>query len=433
MIKLFYTCLLYLIQPWIILRLFLKARKEPAYKQRIFERYGFFTKKSEKPAIWIHSVSVGETLAAAPIVRQLITRYPEYCIVITTMTPAGSQQVIRLYGDTVFHVYVPYDLPGAVRRFLKKINSILAIFMETELWPNTFKACKSYKIPVMIANARLSERSFKKYAKAGKAIKNMLEAVHILAAQHESDAQRFLSLGLASEKLHITGSVKYDIKPPEGIKVQGQELRNFWLKNKPKNTKIIIAVSTHQGEETLLLPVFRAIKQAVNAVLFVIVPRHPHRFDEVSTLCNNEQFCWVRRSKNQPVAQDTDIVIADTMGEMFLLLSTSDIVYMGGTLVPTGGHNFMEPAMLALPQVAGPNVFNFQAVADHFQATGALTIVSNTTELEKTIIYLLKQPQLCTQMGEAGFMAVKQQQGALAKHLQLIEDILSQKKSLSES
>ncbi|MCY4330696.1 MAG: 3-deoxy-D-manno-octulosonic acid transferase, partial [Endozoicomonadaceae bacterium] len=277
--------------------------------------------------------------------------------------------------------------------------------------------------PLMVANARLSERSFKKYAKAGKAVKNMLESVDILAAQHEKDGQRFLKLGLAPEKLHITGSVKYDIKPPKNIREQGKKLRNTWLKNKTESTKIIIAVSTHNGEEALLLPVFRAIKQQINDVLFVIVPRHPQRFDEVNKL-GSTCFQCIRRSKNEPVTEDTDMIIADTMGEMFLLLSACDIVFMGGTLVPVGGHNFMEPAVLALPQIAGPHVFNFQAVADYFQSGGALTIVSDTEELKENLISLLQQPQRGIQMGEAALKVVKQQQGALDKHLKLIERIM---------
>lgn len=420
MLGIIYTPLLYLIQPFVLLRLLIRAKKSPAYKQRIAERYGFFKAPEKQPAIWIHSVSVGETIAAAPMVKQLIKRYPNHRIIVTTMTPTGSQQVTRIYGDQVFHVYAPYDLPCAVHRFLKKTTPALAIFMETELWPNTLRACARKNIPVIVANARLSARSAKGYQRAGNFVKHMLSCINTVAAQHKDDADRFLSLGLTPSQLQITGSLKYDLQLPENTKEKGIELRKQWLKEKASDTNIIIASSTHKGEEAQLLPVFRTLANTFSNLLFVIVPRHPERFDEVNTLCQQTGFTTARRSQHETVTQNTHLVLADTMGEVPLLLAASDIVYMGGSLVPTGGHNFMEPAVLGLPQVSGPHVFNFQHVADTLVAAEALIIGETTEAVTDALKTLLEKPEKRRTMGQAAIHAVKKEQGALEKHLKLI-------------
>ena len=236
--QMLYTLLFYLIQPFVVSRLLWRAFKAPAYKKRIAERYGFFTPPLKQKSIWIHSVSMGETIASAPLVRELMKRYPRYRIIITTMTPTGSQQVKKLYSSNVFHVYAPYDLPGSIKRFLKKTTPELAIFMETELWPNTISACRNMNIPVMIANARLSERSARGYHRIGRLTCNMLAQIHTLAAQYKGDGDRFLSLGLKKEKLHTTGSLKYDMELPKNLLEKGNTLRNTWLQSKTKKPKL---------------------------------------------------------------------------------------------------------------------------------------------------------------------------------------------------
>ncbi len=396
----------------------------PAYRKRISERYGFFKAPEKQASIWVHSVSVGESIAIAPMVKELIKKYPDYRIVVTTMTPTGSAQVINIYGNSIYHVYAPYDLPFAINRFLDKITPKLAIFMETELWPNTIKLCRHRGIPTMIANARLSERSAKGYKHAGKIVAEMLGNITLIAVQHKDDGDRFVDLGLSPDKLHITGSLKYDIKLPEKIKHNGKKLRIQWLEKKPENTKIIIACSTHKDEEAQLLSVFSDLKEKNNNLLFVIVPRHPERFDEVAELCNQAGFIISRRSREEPVVSETDIILADTMGEMYLLLAACDITYMGGSLVPTGGHNFMEPAMLAMPQVSGPHVFNFQHVADMLVSEKALIIKDTSKEIAQTLQQLLDSPVSCKTMGNAAKTAVEREQGALGKHIQLVEILM---------
>ena len=424
MLQMIYTLSFYLMQPFIVLRLLWRSVKAPAYNKRIAERYGFFVPPLKQKSIWIHSVSMGETIASAPLVRELMRRYPRYRIIITTMTPTGSSQVEKLYSNDVFHVYAPYDLPGAIKRFLKKTTPSLAVFMETELWPNTISACKNMGIPVMIANARLSERSAGGYHRISRLTGNMLAQIHTLAAQYKSDGDRFLSLGLNKEKLHTTGSLKYDMELPERLLERGKILRNTWLKSKTEETRIIIAVSTHRGEEEQLLSAFKQLNQKITNTLFVIVPRHPERFNEVFSLCGKNNFSTVRRSRNDPVLADTEIMLADTMGEMLLLLSASDIVYMGGSLVKVGGHNFLEPAALALPQISGPNVFNFQHIADTLQKAGGLIITDTSEQIADTLMKLLADSHLCNTMGAAAATVVQQEKGALKKHLDLIERII---------
>ena len=425
MLKIIYTPLLYLIQPFVVLRLLVRSRKSPNYRKRIAERYGFFKAPKSQPTLWVHSVSVGETIAAAPMVKRLIQQYPRHRVVVTTMTPTGSQQVKRIYGDQVFHVYAPYDLPGAIHRFLKKTAPDIAIFMETELWPNTLHACANRNIPIVIANARLSARSCRGYQRAGKLVQQMLSHVTVLAAQHKDDADRFLSLGLRPSQLHITSSLKYDLQLPENIDEKGQVLRQEWLKHKGANTLIVIASSTHKDEEALLLPIFQALQHNNGDLLFVIVPRHPERFDEINTLCKTAGFITARRSQGEPVTPQTNIVLADTMGEVPLLLAASDIVYMGGSLVPIGGHNFMEPAALGLPQVSGPYVFNFQHVTDTLVAANAMMIGKTPKEVKTALQQLLEQPNKREIMGKVAVSVVKQEQGALEKHMTLISHLLT--------
>jgi len=421
-----YTLILYIIQPLVILRLFIRARKTPAYKERIAERYGFFDIDNTQPSIWVHSVSVGETIASAPMVKQIIKQYPDYRIVVTTMTPTGSEQVVRLYNNDVFHVYAPYDLPFAIRRFLKKTTPKLAIFMETELWPNTIRLCYKKKIPVMIANARLSARSTNGYHRFNKNgfVSRMFSRIHTLAAQHSDDAERFVSLGLPRKALHITGSLKYDVLLPENTEAVGRTLKSQWLERKPPETKIIIAASTHKGEERLLLKAFKNINASFENVLFVIVPRHPDRFNDVAMLCKEEGYLVSRKSLGEPVVKETAIVLADTMGELPLLLAACDIVFMGGSLVPVGGHNFMESAMLGLPQITGPYVFNFQHVADKLKKAGGLLIDKKIKGVECSLKRLLTDPDECKRIGKAAKNAMKEEQGALNKHLELIKNIL---------
>lgn len=412
-----YTLLYYLLLPVVFVRLWLRGRKAPLYRQRWAERLGFFSTPAQTGGLWVHSVSVGETIAAAPLIRQIQQAYPQLPITITTMTPTGSERVRALFADTVFHVYVPYDTPGAVRRFLRRIKPQAAVIMETELWPNLVHQCARQHIPVLIANARLSERSARGYARFARLSREMLARVTAIAAQTEADGQRFIALGLAKQKLQITGSVKFDIQVSEQLRHEGKALRQQWGESRP----VLIAASTHQGEDEQVLEAFSAILEQQPTALLVLVPRHPERFGEVERLCRAQDFSCVLRSKKEAVSASSQILLGDTMGELMLLFAASDIAFVGGSLVPAGGHNYLEPAVLGMPVLSGPHVFNFTEISDMLSAAGGMCIVDNAEQLAQQVTAWIEQPQQCQQVGQAALKVVETNRGAQQRLFELIK------------
>lgn len=289
-----YQVLLYLIQPFIWVRLLLRSRKAPAYRKRWGERYGFCAGKVSPQGILLHSVSVGETLAAVPLVRALRHHYPSLPITVTTMTPTGSERVLSAFGDDVDHVYLPYDLPGAMRRFLKQVDPKLVIIMETELWPNMINQLHKRKIPLVIANARLSERSAAGYQKLGGFVKRMLRNVTMIAAQHQEDGERFVQLGLRRMQLSVTGSLKFDISVTPELAVRAITLRRQWAAHRP----VWIATSTHDGEEAIVLETHQKLLKRFPDLLLILVPRHPERFAKAQELTQKAGLTYIRRSAN---------------------------------------------------------------------------------------------------------------------------------------
>ncbi|GAA4648478.1 lipid IV(A) 3-deoxy-D-manno-octulosonic acid transferase [Kistimonas scapharcae] len=423
--RLIYTLVYYLLLPLIILRLLYRAWKAPAYARRWNERFGFF-KASNPPmkSIWVHSVSVGETIAATPLVNALKTRYPDHRIVVTTMTPTGSDRVRAIHGDSVFHVYVPYDLPGAVNRFLDRITPELAIIMETELWPNTIAACHKRHIPTLLTNARLSERSARGYAKLGPLTRGMLQQLSFIAAQAKDDAERFIQLGHPRCQTMVTGTLKYDLNVEKTLSDKAKVLRAHWLSERLASTKILIAASTHKGEEEQILSAFEKVRGQHKDTLLLLVPRHPERFNDVHALITSQNLSVARRSSNEPVTASTDVILGDTMGEMMLLFSASDISFIGGSLVPVGGHNLLEPAAVGLPVISGPHLFNFADVATTLKAANALSVVNNQEELADRMITLLDDEALRKSTGQAGKRVVEQNRGALEKQLTLAASLM---------
>lgn len=415
-----YTLLYYLLLPVVFTRLLLRARKAPLYRKRWAERLGFFNAPVQANGLWVHAVSVGETIAAAPLIKQIQRAYPDLPITITTMTPTGSERVRALFGDSVFHVYVPYDTPGAVKRFLHRVKPRVALVMETELWPNLVHYCSTQQIPVLIANARLSERSARGYGRFEKLSRDMLSKVSAIAAQGEDDGQRFVALGLTQQKLHITGSVKFDIQVTDELISAGKTLRRQWGEQRP----VLIAASTHQGEDEQMLDAFsQVLKQHPNTLL-VLVPRHPERFNDVATLCRAQGFDCALRSKVEPVTPSTQILVGDTMGEMMLLFAASDIAFVGGSLVASGGHNYLEPAALRMPVLSGPHVFNFTDISQMLVAAGGMTLVDNPQQLAERVNHWLSDPVSAQQVGDAAQSVVENNRGAQQRLFELIEEHL---------
>ncbi|MCE0491997.1 lipid IV(A) 3-deoxy-D-manno-octulosonic acid transferase [Pantoea sp. Mb-10] len=415
-----YTALLYLIQPLIWLRLWLRGRKAPAYRKRWAERYGYCTGKVQPHGIVLHSVSVGETLAAVPLVRALRHRYPMLPITVTTMTPTGSERAQSAFGKDVHHVYLPYDLPNAINRFLDTVNPRLVIIMETELWPNIIRILHQRQIPLVIANARLSERSAKGYKKLGGFMRDLLQRITLIAAQNTEDGDRFLSLGLKRSHLAVTGSLKFDISVTPELAAKALTLRRQWASRRP----VWIATSTHDGEEALVLDVHRRLLQSFPDLLLILVPRHPERFKDACDLTQKRGFSFTLRSSGEIPSSATQVVIGDTMGELMLLYGIADLAFVGGSLVERGGHNPLEPAAHAIPVLMGPHTWNFKDICAKLQQAEGLITVTDAASLEKEVVNLLNDDDYRRYYGRHAVEVLHQNQGALQRLLQLLEPYL---------
>ncbi len=423
--RFFYSILLYLLSPLIIGRLFMRARKVPAYGLRKAERFGFIDwTASAKPVIWVHSVSVGETIASAPMVRALKEQYPDHQILITTMTPTGSEQVRKIHEESVAHVYAPYDLPDAANRFINTVSPDIAIIIDTELWPNTIAACHQRNIPVILANARLSERSAKGYGRLGQLTRKMLEQISVVAAQSKEDGQRFIRLGLPASHLSVTGSIKFDLSVSPEIITAGKALRQRWQKGMGTDIRLLIAASTHDGEDQQILDAFKNIYTQDDRVRLLLVPRHPERFDAVFSLIQKNNLSVIRHSLESTTDDHTRVILGDTMGEMMKLFAASDIAFVGGSLVATGGHNMLEPAALGLPVLSGPYVFNFAEISHSLENAGGLKRVENKEELASSVLEILQDDRVSSEMGKRAEQFVRSNRGALQKTLNIIAQFI---------
>jgi len=410
-----YTLLFHLGLPLVALRLFLRGRKAPAYRQRIGERFAFGLPPLKAGGIWVHAVSVGESIAAAPMIRALLERYPQLPITVTCMTPTGSERIKAMFANEprIQHCYLPYDLPWAASRFLDRVQPKLAIIMETELWPNHIHQCAKRGIPVALANARLSARSARGYARFAGLTRPMLEEMSLIAAQTETEAERFRQLGASVQCVQVTGSIKFDLKIDEHLLPRARELRGQWgATQRP----VWIAASTHDGEDALILAAHKQLLEIHGDALLILVPRHPERFDAVHALCS-EQFATVRRSSGAAVDGQTRVLLGDTMGELLFLYALADIAFVGGSLVPTGGHNPLEPAALALPVIMGPHVFNFLEISAMLREAGALQEVDDAEGLAGAVRRLIELPKDARKMGDAGLAVMRANQGALQRLL----------------
>lgn len=429
--RLIYSLLLYLIAPFAVLRLYLRGKKAPAYRQRIAERFGFFIPPftKQQKVIWVHSVSVGETIASAPLVKQLLQHYGDHQVLITTMTPTGSAQVQKLHAEQIragriAHVYMSYDLPCAVARFLNKVEPVMAIMVDTELWPNTVAACSRRGIPVVVANARLSDRSAKGYQRVRWLTTPMLQKIQLVAAQDQDTAERFLALGLPASQCQVTGSIKFDLEVSTAIMDSGKQLRQQWQAGFGGDVRIVVAASTHEGEDQQVLDAFKTVLSTVPKAKLLLVPRHPERFDDVAELVAQNGLSVVRYGQQQQPEPNTQVILGDVMGEMMKLFAASDIAFVGGSFVATGGHNVLEPAALSLPVLSGSHLFNFAEISTLLQQAGGLEIVPNAAALAQQIIRLLKDDACYQWMSGAAAGFVNQNRGALDRLCSGIDDLL---------
>lgn len=424
-----YSLVFYLLLPVILLRLLWRAWAAPAYARRWAERFGFvptITTVAGRKLVWLHTVSVGEFIAALPLVNQLLAR-GNVQLLITTTTPTGSERVKASLGDRVFHVYAPYDLPGVLARFLHRVKPDVFLIMETELWPNTIAACAKRGIPSVLINARMSERSARGYKRFSAITAPMLRRLDKVLVQNATDAQRLQELGLPKDKAQVTGSIKFDLTLSDELRAQSAALKAEWSQEGQR--LVWIAASTHQGEDEIILDAFTRIRRhpALSSLLLVLVPRHPERFNNVASLCEGRGFVVARRSltKGAGLPSNTQVLLGDTMGELMLMFGASDIAFVGGSLVPNGGHNFIEPAAWELPLLSGEHLFNFAEVARLLRESGGLQLVANAAELAREVELLAADPQVRAARAAAALQVANDNRGALARTLAALDPYLS--------
>jgi 3-deoxy-D-manno-octulosonic-acid transferase len=415
-----YTLTMYLLTPVILYRLAIRGLRYPEYFARWRERFGFFHDPKIRDSVWIHAVSLGEVNAAMPLIDALMQRYQNTPFVITTVTPTGSERVRRVYGDRVFNVYLPYDLPASIRRFLDRVRPRLAVVMETEIWPNLFFACQAREIPLIVANARLSEKSFRGYGPVRPLAQSALASARYVAAQSNTDAGRLRELGAEPERLGVFGNLKYDMTVPAELKSEALALRAEWGAQRP----VWIAASTHEGEEMPVLNAHAAVLRRFPDALLVLVPRHPERFKPVAQECRSFGFLTRTRSEDTHAAPETQCFVVDAMGELLRFYAAADVAFVGGSLVPIGGHNVLEPAALGVPVIVGPETFNFvEITASLLEADAALSIASADL-LSAAVIKLLADAALRERVGSAARAAFEREQGAVLRTVEVVGRVL---------
>lgn len=417
-----YRIFLYFALPVVMIRLLYRASRNKQYRVRISQRFGFNLLSPKEQAhpngIWIHAVSVGEVNAAVPLVRNLLARFPDRAITITTMTPTGSERVLKVFGGSVRHCYLPYDYPGAAKRFLNALRPQLAMVMETEIWPNLIHECHNRQIPMIYTNVRLSARSHEGYLRFKKLFSPTLKKVSQFAVQAKADAERLIDIGANADAVEVTGSIKFEMTLPASVTEAAQAVRRDMGWERP----VLVAGSTHDGEDAQVINAYLKARKEIGNLLLVLVPRHPERFSAVFKLAAGYGCKTVLRSQCQAkIPQDTEIYVADTMGELTLLIAAGDVAFIGGSLVPAGGHNVLEACAAGVAVVFGPHMFNFQEISDLVLAKGAGIQIMDSDELGEVVVKLLNDPVIRDQYGSEGRALIEENKGALDKICAMVE------------
>jgi 3-deoxy-D-manno-octulosonic-acid transferase len=411
--RLGYTLLLCALLPRALLHLLWRARRERAYLEHVPERFGYYDFNAQRPVIWIHAVSVGETRAAEPLIRLLQRAHPRHRILLTHMTPTGRETGEALYGDDVLRGYLPYDFPSAVARFLDHFQPAAGVLLETEVWPNLIHACHARNVPLFLVNARLSDKSFRRYRRFGALTAQSLRELAGIAAQSDDDAARLTNLGAIS--VRVTGNLKFDNVPDPALVALGRKWRETYGISRP----VLLAASTRDGEEALLLEALR--ETALPGLLLVIVPRHPQRFDEVASLVERAGFSFQRRSANQPIAAETRVVLGDSMGEMAAYYAACDVALIGGSLLPFGAQNLIEACAVGRPVIIGPSTYNFSEVTRLALAAGGAIQVADARGMMAQAMALLADTPRTSRMAQAAADFARRHQGATGRVIELIK------------
>ncbi len=423
--RLLYTTVFTLMLPLVLGRLYWRGVKAPAYRSRWLERLGFYGDKPLSEVIWIHAVSVGEAEAAFPLIKHILKHYPNQRILVTTTTPTGSARVLSVLQDSVQHVYFPYDLPWIVRRSLNTFKPTMLIIMEKEIWPNLFAACSTRKIPLYIVNARLSSSSAALYKMISPLIKPALCEVNAIIAQSEEDAQNFNEIGSNSDNTHVAGNIKFDIKIEKSCVDEGSLLKRSLFPGR----FVWIVASTHEGEEDIFLSLYSRLKLKIPELILLLVPRHPERFNAVKTLAEQAQLKSMMRTGDEFCKNETDVYIADTLGELKMLYATADIAFVGGSMVPVGGHNVLEPLAVGVPVLFGPEMTNFKEIARQVLSDQTARQCQNEEEIIQHVLSLYENPQLRKQLISKGQQFIHRNQGVT----QMVFDFLKKNQGFGET
>ncbi|MCL1124416.1 lipid IV(A) 3-deoxy-D-manno-octulosonic acid transferase [Shewanella surugensis] len=420
MARFLYSLLLYCLFPLVIVYLMVRSFKSKDYRKRWDERFGM--KGLRQTDLLIHSVSMGETLAALPLIRQLQQDYPELSITVTTTSPTGSAEVIKGLGDTVQHCYLPFDFSVCIHRFLKQIKPQYLIIMETELWPNLVHFASKMNTKLMLANARLSEKSATQYRKRIKLTLPMLDKLDLIVTQSDLISERFVELGVEGRKVHVCGSLKFDLQIAAQQQKAADDLRQILTL---EERFIWVAGSVHPGEFDDIINAHKQLLLVQPNALLIMVPRHPEQFNAAAAAIKTSQLDGIRRSMQAEVETKTQVLLGDTMGELLSFYGVADQAFVGGTLIENGGHNPLEPAALGLPVLLGPHYWDFAEIADLLNEAGALRFIDSAESLSAALIDYLSKGVNYQQASAAALEVVAQNKGALDKHLQLIKAIMS--------
>jgi 3-deoxy-D-manno-octulosonic-acid transferase len=414
-----YRLIIYISLPVVLLNLIWRSIKTPSYRRRMGERFGVLSMKPKSNGVWIHCVSVGETKAAIPLIKKIQAQMPNLAITVTCTTPTGSNEIINAFGDSVYHCYCPFDIPSVANRFLSSVQPKVAIMVETEVWPHLLMTCHRRGIKTLLINGRMSQSSANGYLKIKSITQPIFKNFDYVAAQYPSDAKRLRLLGVKKESMHITGSVKFDISPDEAVYELGRKFKR-WIGN---GRPIMIAASTHTGEDEAVLEAFKEIKHKIPNCFLIIVPRHPERFDTVRHLIEQKNINFISRSATinnpdsmlQPISDDTDILLGDTMGELLSLYQCCDVAFVGGSIAKIGGHNILEAAVLGKPTVIGPHYFNFQDVSQEMINEQACFCVESAAELADIVIELFTNAEKAHSASKNAILVLEKNRGSLKR------------------
>ncbi len=415
-----YLLVTYLLLPVYAGYWFFRGITNRSYWDRFGQRFGRGYPRLPAGCIWLHAVSVGEVQAAVPLIRALMKKFPHRHILVTTVTPTGAERVRLLFDDSVEHCYIPFETPNAVTSFFNSVNPQIALIMETEIWPNLYHECGQRHIPLVLVSARISPKSVENYRRFLPLFRETLSHGIVIAAQSEMDAERFRSLGAAEERTWVTGNIKFDIELPDDLAAAGAEFR----RNNFEGRHVWVAASTHDREEEQVLRAHAIVRERFPDALLILIPRHPERFAAARTLLHKSAFRYISRTDGLPCTSDVEVFLGDTMGEVPLFYAAANVAFVGGTLVPVGGHNLLEPAALGKPVVTGPHLFNTQDIADKFEKLGASVLVNNAGQLGTAVVDLFADPATAADIGNRGREIVQQNRGALDRLLRLLEPLV---------